>query len=174
VSEVADRPQVLLSRREIESRIAELGEDISRDYDGGGITVVGVLVGAFMFAADLVRAITVPVEIDFVRASSYGDGRTSSGRVELVPGTWQRVSGRDVLVVEDVFDTGRTFAAIVAELQNNGARSVRSAALLQKPGTNVRADYVGFDIDDLFVVGYGLDDGGKWRNLPYVGFVATE
>lgn len=166
-------PPVLLSEETIQRRIRELGAQITHDYEGRDPVVMGVLVGAFVFMADLVRSIRLPVHVEFVRASSYGNNRHSSGDVRLTPGSWDEITGRDVLVVEDVLDTGRTLAAVIAALGRHGARSIRSVVLLRKPQTLVGADYVGFDIDRHFVVGYGLDDGGKWRHLPYIGYVTA-
>jgi len=166
---------LLVSAAAISARVRALGEEISRDYRAragdGPLVVLGVLRGAFMFVADLVRQIDVPMIVDFVRAGSYGDGRDSSGEVLLELGSWPDLDGRDVLVVEDVVDTGRTLQAILAAARAGNANSIRTVALLRKPGALVELDYVGFDIDRRFVVGYGLDDAGKWRHLPYVGYV---
>jgi len=176
-----ERPPVLIPEAAIRERVRALGEQITRDYQSldlvspdftsPDLVVLGVLKGAFMFVADLVREIDLSVVVDFVSASSYGGERTSTGQVKLIPGTWTDVEGRDVLVVEDVIDTGRTLDAIIAAVREHQARSVRTVALLRKPRARARIDYVGFDIDDRFVVGYSLDDAGKWRHLSYIGFV---
>ena len=176
---VADRyPPVLIPADAVQRRVAELAEQLTRDLAGTLPVVVGVLTGAFMLVADLVRGIGTPVEVDFIRAGSYGEGRTSSGTVTLRPESaldW--VGGRDLVFVEDILDTGRTLDAVVQMALANGARSVRTVVLLRKPvpagisEARIEADYVGFDIESRFVVGYGLDDGGKWRHLPYVGYV---
>lgn len=168
-------PPVLIGEAAIRERVRALGREITAHYAArdadGELIVLGVLKGAFMFVADLVREMDVPMVVDFVRVSSYGDGRTSTGSVEFAPGPWPQVSGRDVLVVEDVLDTGRTLAVIRSAMESQGARNVRTVALLRKPGANVSVDHVGFDIDGRFVIGYGLDDAGRWRQLPYVGYV---
>jgi hypoxanthine phosphoribosyltransferase len=166
---------VLIPEAVIRERVRALGEEITERYLAEGadreLVVMGVLKGAFMFVADLVREIDLPMIVDFVGASSYGDGRSSCGEVHLNPGSWVEVKGRDVLVVEDVLDTGNTLKAVVAALESHGARSVRTVALLRKPGAKVAPDFVGFEIDGRWVIGYGLDDAGKWRHLPYVGHV---
>lgn len=168
-------PPVLIPEAAIRQRVRALGREITDYYaaeaTNGELIVLGVLQGAFMFVADLVRQIDVPLVVDFVLASSYGEKRTSSGAVHLAPGSWPEVNGRDVLIVEDVLDTGRTLEAIVAAMRSSGARTVRSVALLRKPGARIPLDHVGFDIDNRFVIGYGLDDAGRWRHLPYVGYV---
>jgi len=165
-------PPVLIPEDVLQARIAELGAQLTCEYRGCHPLMLGVLVGSFMFMADLVRRIDLPVRVDFVRASSYGSTRTSSGQVELLPGPWHDLAGRDVLIVEDVLDTGRTLGAVVNAARENAARSVHTVVLLRKPGACVNVDYVGFDIESRFVVGYGLDDGGSWRQLPYIGYVA--
>jgi hypoxanthine phosphoribosyltransferase len=169
---------VLLKREQVERRVKELGAEITLDYQGRTPVVIGVLTGAFMFVADLVRAIDLPVEVDFVRASSYGAARVSSGSVQLTPPTaldW--VSDRDVIFAEDILETGETLKAVHELARTHGARTVRTAVLLRKPvdapilAERIEPEYVGFDIERRFVVGYGLDDDGKWRHLPYVGTV---
>jgi hypoxanthine phosphoribosyltransferase len=166
-------PRVLYSRHRIARRVRELAREIDRAYRGRPLTLCGVLVGGAVFAADLGRALANPaVDIDFVKASSYGDGTVSSGRVRLWVLDEAGIAGKDVLVVEDIFETGRTLAAVVAGLRRRGARSVRTVVLLEKPGKSVgpfRPDWVGFRMEeDAFVAGYGLDAGRRWRNLPDV------
>ena len=175
---VGDSPPVLIGADAIRQRVAELAEDLTRELAGTEPVVVGILTGAFMFVADLVREIGIPVEVDFIRAGSYGAARTSSGSVRLdPPGSLDWIGGRDIVFVEDILDTGRTLSAVVDHARELGARSVRSVVLLRKPlppdcsETRIDAEHVGFDIGSRFVVGYGLDDGGKWRHLPYIGFV---
>jgi hypoxanthine phosphoribosyltransferase len=168
-------PPVLVAEEAIRERVRSLGSEITEYYakhvTNGDLIVLGVLKGAFMFLADLVRYIDMSLVVDFVAASSYGEKRTSSGAVRLAPSSWPEAKGRDVLIVEDVLDTGRTLQAIVAAVKPSGARTVRTVALLRKPGAHIRPDHVGFDIDDRFVVGYGLDDAGRWRHLPYIGYI---
>lgn len=167
------RPRVLYSRRRIARRVRELAGEIDRAYRGKPLTLCGVLVGGAVFAADLGRALRHPdVEIDFVKASSYGDGTVSSGRVRLWVLDPRGIEGKDVLVVEDIFETGRTLAAVARGLLRRGARSVRTVVLLEKPGRSdgrFRPDWVGFRMrEDVFVAGYGLDAGRRCRNLPDV------
>lgn len=164
-----DGLQPLYSRREIRRRVGELAEEIRRDYRDRDLVVVGVLKGAFVFTADLVRALGLPVTIDFVGLSSYGGGMESTGAVAVTRPLSVPVAGRDVLVVEDLLDTGRTVAALAADLRRHGARSVRVCALLDKPGrraADVRADYVGFENVRGFVAGYGIDYAERYRALP--------
>ncbi len=158
----------LYSRREIRRRVRELADEIRRDYRGRDLVVVGVLKGAFVFVADLVRALALPVTIDFVGLSSYGGGMESRGTVELTRALSVPIEGRDVLLVEDLLDTGRTLAALLTDLRRRGARSVRVCALLDKPErrvADVRADYVGFEDVRGFVAGYGIDYAERYRAL---------
>jgi len=168
----APRPgQVLVAEKEIAARVAELGRAIARDYADGTLVLVGVLQGAIPFIADLMRALPIDVTVDFLRASSYGGGTTSSGAVRLVADLSVDVADRHVLVVDDIVDTGHTLAALKRTLEARGPRSVRTCVLLDKTGRReieVTIDYVGFTIPNVFVVGYGLDYDGLYRNLPYV------
>ena len=169
-SERAERECLLplYSRQEIRRRVRELADEIRRDYRGRDLVVIGVLKGAFVFTADLVRALALPVTIDFVGLSSYGGGMASSGAVTVTSPLSVPIEGRDVLVVEDLLDTGRTLAALLADLRGRGARSVRVCALLDKPErrvADVRADYVGFKDVRGFVAGYGIDFAERYRAL---------
>jgi hypoxanthine phosphoribosyltransferase len=166
-------PRELISVVAIQKRVSELGAQIREDlsHDDDVLIVLSVLKGSFMFAADLVRGMDVPMHVEFVRASSYGLERVSSGSVRVWENSWDDLTGRDVLVVEDIADTGRTLQAVTETARNHGARSVQSVVLLKKTGSSVNPDYVGFDIGDEFVVGYGLDDAELWRNLPWIGIV---
>jgi hypoxanthine phosphoribosyltransferase len=168
----APRPgQVLVAEKDIAARVAELGREIARDYAESALVVVGVLQGAIPFVADLMRALPMDVTVDFLRASSYGAGTTSSGTVRLVADLSVDVADRHVLVVDDIVDTGHTLAALKRELEARRPRSVKTCVLLDKTGrreTEVRIDYVGFTIPNVFVVGYGLDYDGLYRNLPHV------
>jgi hypoxanthine phosphoribosyltransferase len=164
-----ERLRPLYSRRAIRRRVRELADEIRRDYRGSDLVVVGVLKGAFVFAADLVRALSRPLTIDFVGLSSYRDAMDSSGAVTVTRPLSVPVAGRDVLVVEDLLDTGSTLAALLADLRKRGARSVRVCALLDKPErrvTSVRADYVGFTDVRGFVAGYGIDFAERYRERP--------
>jgi hypoxanthine phosphoribosyltransferase len=163
--------RVLYSRRAIARRVREIARAVDRVYRGRPFTLCGVLTGGAIFAADLARAVKNDrVEIDFVKASSYGSGTVSSGRVELSILDEGGIAGKDVLVVEDILESGRTLAQVAEGLRICGARSVRTAVLLRKPGKRVAGpapDWVGFDMrEDAFVAGYGLDAGKRWRNLP--------
>ncbi len=164
-------PGVLISAADIQARIAQLAADISRDFPTG-VHMVVVLKGAFMFAADLIRRLAVPVSLDFLAVSSYGSGTTSSGEVRLLKDLDLALEGRDVLLVEDIIDTGLTLAYLQGILRARGPRVLGTAALLTKPSRRLvvaRVDYVGFEIPDRFVVGYGMDRDHHYRNLPYIG-----
>lgn len=168
--------RVLLQEAEIAARVAELGEAISRDYQGQEPTLIGVLNGVVVFLADLLRHLDVACKLDFVTLSSYGDCHESSGEVTLLKEPALPLEGACVLVVEDIVDSGRTLAWLVEWLQERAAE-VRVCALLDKPSrrvTPVRLDYVGFEIPDHFVVGYGLDFAQAYRNLPYVAVLKPE
>ena len=166
-------PPVLISEAAIGARVEELARRISRDYaDAGELVLIGVLRGAFVFLADLSRRLTVPCRVDFVALSSYGDGSPSSGAVRLVMDLRVDVAGKHVLVVEDIVDSGHTLAYLVAMLQARHPASLKTCVLTRKAGrleTDVTLDYVGFDIPDRWVVGYGLDYNDRFRTLPYIG-----
>jgi hypoxanthine phosphoribosyltransferase len=166
-----ERLRPLYSCHEIRRRVRELAREIRRDYRERDLVVVGVLKGAFVFTADLVRALDLPLTIDFVGLSSYGAGTESTGQVRVTRPLAVPVEGRDVLVVEDLLDTGQTVAALRADLRARGARSVRICALLDKPDrrlVDLRADYVGFENVRGFVAGYGIDFAERYRALPDV------
>jgi hypoxanthine phosphoribosyltransferase len=159
--------RVLISAERIQERIRELGAAIAADYPGG-VYLLGILKGAFVFLSDLARAVERPVKIDFIGISSYGKGTTSSGEVKLTKDLDTTIEGADVLVVEDIVDSGVTLTYLVHVLEQRRPRSIRIAALLDKPERRkvpVRVDYVGFQIPDEFVVGYGLDFAEEYRNL---------
>jgi len=168
----APRPgPALVAEKEIAARVVELGRAITRDYAEANLVLVGVLQGAIPFIADLMRVLPLDLTVDFLRASSYGPGTTSSRAVRLVADLSVDIADRHVLVVDDIVDTGHTLAALKRELQARGPRSVRTCVLLDKTSrreTDVTVDYVGFTIPNVFVVGYGLDYDGLYRNLPYV------
>ena len=168
--------EVLLTEEQIAARVREMGEGISRDYAGRSLTIIGVLNGVVIFLADLLRHLDLPCRLDFVTLSSYGDCHESSGPVSLLKEPSLPVAGECVLVVEDIVDTGRTLAWLVAWLAAQGAQ-VKVCCLLDKPSRRVvpvRLDYVGFEIPDHFVVGYGLDFAQSYRNLPYVAVLKPE
>ena len=162
---------VLIPSEEIRSRIAELGRQISKDFDGGSVTLVGILKGSFIFLADLIRAISpeIPVEVDFMSVSSYGDATTTSGTIHIEKDLGISIGDKDIIIVEDIVDSGLTLLHVYNILSARGARSLRVAALLEKPGNSKYdkpLDYIGFKIPNKFVVGFGLDFAQRYRNLP--------
>ncbi len=166
------RPRALLSEEQIASRVKELAAQISRDYADGRLVLVVVLKGSFVFAADLARAIDCPLRIDFLGVRSYGAGTESSGVVQITHDLARPIEGDHVLLVEDIVDTGLTVTHLVELLRTRSPRSIRVCALLNKPSrarVAVHIDYLGFTIEDSFVVGYGLDFDERYRNLPYIG-----
>jgi hypoxanthine phosphoribosyltransferase len=174
-----DIAEVLWSEDDIAARIRELGREISADYAGKDLVLVGILNGAFVFLSDLMKSISIPVSVDFVMVSSYGDSTESSGVVKVLKSVEESVANRHVLLVEDIVDTGRTLSActLIDDLYSAGAESVRICALLDKPErrvTDIRIDYVGFEAPNKFVVGYGLDFQGLYRNLPFVGVLKED
>lgn len=175
----SDVEYVLITEDDLRSRVRELGEEITQDYAGKSLLLVGVLKGAAVFLSDLVRAIDIPVDYDFVRISSYGSGTRSSGKISSEGWPKLDAEGRHVLIVEDIVDTGWTLrmSRLEEHCRLSGALTVRICALLDKPARReieVPLDYRGFEIEDRFVVGYGLDWAGQYRNLPYIGVLRSE
>lgn len=171
---MAERVEILLSEEEINARIREIGEQISKDYAGKSIHLICILKGGSFFMCELAKRITIPVSLDFMSVSSYGSGTTSAGTVKILKEPDEPLEGKHVLVVEDIVDTGRTLSCLVELLRGRGAADVRLCALLDKPErreVDIEADYTGFRIPDEFVVGYGLDYDQRYRNLPYIGVV---
>lgn len=165
---------VLISRGQIAATVGRLAAEISRDYCDKRPLLVAVLKGAFIFLADLVRLLDFPLEVDFIRLSSYGRGKESSGRVKVVHGLSTEVEGRHVLVIEDIVDTGRTISFLLDYLKKEGAASVRLCSLTDKPSRReipVDIDYLGFTVPDRFIVGYGIDWDEKFRYLPDIRYV---
>jgi hypoxanthine phosphoribosyltransferase len=163
--------ETLVDEESLQARIAELGEDISRDYRGREPLLVGVLKGAVFFMADLVRRISVPCEIDFMAVSSYGGGTDSSGVVRILKDLDANIEGRHVLIIEDIVDSGLTLSYLVRNLQARGPATLEICALLTKPDrrqADIACRYVGFEIPNRFAIGYGLDYGERYRSLPYV------
>lgn len=164
--------EVLIDAETLQTRIAEMGARITRDYQGRQLVLVAVLKGSFMFLADLCRAIDLPVELDFLGLSSYGDSEETSGVVQVTQDLTRPVAGKHVLVVEDIIDTGLTMGYLLENLATRHPASVKVATLLSKPARRrleAQMDYVGFEIEDRFVIGYGLDYQSKLRNLPFIG-----
>jgi hypoxanthine phosphoribosyltransferase len=162
---------VLITEEEVRRRISEIGWQISSDYAGGNVTFVGILKGCFVFLADLIRHVSpeIGVEVDFMSVSSYGDATTTSGTVHIEKDLGISIEGKDIIIVEDIVDTGLTLLHVYNILAARGARSLRVATLLEKPGNskyNRPLDYVGFEIPNKFVVGFGLDYAQRYRNLP--------
>jgi hypoxanthine phosphoribosyltransferase len=169
------RIEVLISEADLAARVRALGEQITRDYAGRSLVVVGVLKGSFIFLADLVRAVDLPLTVDFIGISSYQGTRTT-GVVQITSDLGRPVEGKDVLLVEDIVDTGLTMRYLLENLATRGPASLKVCALLEKPAraqVAVHIDYRGFVIGDEFVVGYGLDWDGRMRNLPFVGVPRT-
>src|SRR5512134_1482118 len=173
VDQTADIGEILLTEDQIQARIAELGLQISNDMAGRQLTLVSVLKGSLPFMADLMRAIALPLRIDLMEVSSYGGVNTeSSGLVRIIKDLSASIDGADVLLVEDIIDTGLTLNYLLRYLRGKNPRSLRICALLDKPArrlVEIEIDYRGFEIPDQFVVGYGLDYGEPYRNLPYIG-----
>ena len=163
--------EVLVSEQELQARVRELGAEISRDYDGRGLLLVGVLKGAVFFLSDLMRFIEIPVEVDFMAVASYGSATDSSGVVRILKDLDAAIEDRDVLIVEDIVDSGLTLQYLLRNLGSRNPRTLEVCALLTKPSrrkVELQAKYVGFEIEDKFVVGYGLDYAERHRNLPFV------
>ena len=164
----------MLSAETIAARVKELGAEITRDYANASLVLVCVLKGSFVFAADLARAIDLPLRIDFLGVRSYGEGTESSGVVQITHDLSRPIAHEDVILVEDIVDTGLTIAHLMDLFRTRQPRTVKVCSLLHKPArakVDVKVDYLGFTIEDRFVVGYGLDFAEKYRNLPYIGFV---
>lgn len=164
--------KVLISQQQLKERVAEMGQRISREYETKNLMLVSILKGSVVYMADLMRAITIPCTIDFMVVSSYGGASQTSGLVKIIKDLDQDLTGRDVLIVEDILDTGLTLSSLVPMLRLRHPASIRIAALLDKPTrrkADIQADYLGFQVPDEFVVGYGLDYDERYRNLPYIG-----
>jgi len=172
-----DVGEVLISHEQIREKTKELGRRIAQDYEGKNPLLICVLKGGLMFLADLMREIHMPLEIDFMAVSSYGDATESSGVVRILMDLERNIRGRHVLIVEDIIDTGRTLNYIIENLHTRGPASIKVCTLLDKPARrllDIPLDYVGFEIPDRFVIGYGLDFGEIYRNLPFVGVLKPE
>ena len=170
---VNEEVKVLLSEKQIQNRIAEIAEQITQDYQCKSPICIGVLKGAFIFMADLVRKIDLPLRTDFLTVSSYGDMTKSSGIVRMISDLSKPVEDEDLIIIEDIVDTGRTLHYLIENLKTRSPKSIKTCALLHKPElkeVDVKIDYVGFTIPNHFVIGYGLDAAQKYRNLHYIGY----
>jgi hypoxanthine phosphoribosyltransferase len=168
----ADVEEILLSGEEVQARVAELGAQLAADYESRDPVLVSVLKGSIIFLADLVRAMPIPLSIDLMEVSSYGASTESSGQVRILKDLSTSIEGREVIVVEDIIDTGLTLNYLLRYLHDKGPASIRICCLLDKPARRlapIEIDYRGFTIADRFVIGYGLDYGERYRNLPYIG-----
>ena len=172
---MADKIRVLLSEEEVNKRISEVAEQITRDYQGKEIHLICILKGGVFFTCELAKRMDLPVTLDFMSVSSYGNDTKSSGVVRIVKDLDEPLAGKDVLIVEDIIDSGRTLSYLIEVLKQRGPKSIRLCTLLDKPERRVKkqvtVDYTCFTIPDEFVVGYGLDYAQKYRNLPYIGVV---
>lgn len=167
-------PEALITEDEISHRIQELGASITKDFEGQDLVVICVLKGAFIFCSDLIKKINLPLKLEFISLSSYGDGTHSSGNVRLDMDIAANIEGKNVLIVEDIVDTGLTIKTLMEMLQVRKPKTVKLASLLFKPSKlkhKVNIDYLGFEIEDKFVIGYGLDYAGRYRELPYIGIL---
>lgn len=163
--------KILISSADIEKRNAELGAMISKDYEGKNLAIISLLRGSFIFASDLVRKITIPVEIDFMTTSSYENKEVSLGKVQILNDIRADIKGKDVLIVDDIIDSGYTMNHVINHLKKYSPNSIKVCVLLDKPTrrkVELKADYVGFRIPDVFIVGYGLNYGDFYRNVPYI------
>ena len=174
---MSEKIRVLLSEEEVDARIQEVADVINRDYEGKEVHMICVLKGGVFFMCELAKRITRPVTLDFMSVSSYGSDTKSSGVVKIIKDLDEPLEGKNVIIVEDIIDSGRTLAYLIEVLKQRNPASIRLCALLNKPDrreVEVQIDYLGFDIPDEFVVGYGLDYAQKYRNLPFIGVVEPD
>ena len=172
-----DIDHILFSEEQLKARVREIAGQIDRDFAGKEPMLISVLRGSFIFMADLMRSITLPCTVDFMAVSSYGSGTTSSGQVKIIKDLSEQIEGKDVIVVEDILDSGNTLSYLLKILENRRPASIRLCTLLDKPERRVKpveVHYTGFSIPDAFVVGYGLDYAERYRNLPYIGVLKPE
>ncbi len=169
-----DIESILLSEQQLQSKVAELAQRITEDYRDKDPLFIGVLKGSFVFMADLIRHVSIPCEMDFMSLSSYGNKSETTGAVRIVQDLNRDIEGRHIIIIEDILDSGLTLNYLVGYLSGRNPASIRLCALLDKPSRRrapIQADYVGFEIPDAFVVGYGLDFAERYRNLPYIGIL---
>lgn len=171
---MTDKINVLISEEDVEKRIQELAAQITKDYEGKQVHLICVLKGSIFFTCELAKRIPLPVTLDFLSVSSYGNQTESSGRVKIVKDLDENIEGKEVIIIEDIIDSGRTLSYLMDMLKARKPASLKLCTLLDKPDrrvTDVNVDYIGFEIPDKFVVGYGLDFAQKYRNLPYIGVI---
>lgn len=171
-----EKISVMIPEEEVDKRIAEIAAEIDKEYNGENVHLICILKGSIFFTCELAKRIKSPVTIDFIKVSSYGDGTKSSGIVRLTKDTDETVEGKNVIVVEDIIDSGRTLSYLLEMLKQRNPKTLKLCTLLDKPSRrvkDVRVDYVGFQIEDKFVVGYGLDYAQRFRNLPYIGVIES-
>lgn len=170
--------RVLITEEEIQTAVRRMADDISRDYEGKNLVLLGILKGSVVFMGDLMKRLSIPVQIDFMKVSSYGSGTTSKGLVDIILDIRRKDLGNcDILIIEDIIDSGKTLSYLAKYLKEKGARSVRTCTMLDKPSrreVEFQPDYSGFEIPDEFVIGYGLDYDEKFRALPFVGILKRE
>lgn len=174
---IKDIKEVLFNEEDITKKVKEISKEISRDYKGKDLVVVGVLKGSVLFAAELIKGITIPCEIDFMAVSSYGDATESSGVVRILKDLDHSIEGRDILIVEDIVDSGITLSYLTKYLKARKANSIEIVTLLNKPARrkkDIHVKYIGYDVPDEFIVGYGIDYAEKYRNLPFIGVLKPE
>lgn len=172
-----DVDKVLISQEELARRVAELGEQITKDYEGEPLILVGILKGANIFMADLARAIKGKIQMEFMVVSSYGSGTESSGKINIIKDINRDIEGKNILLVEDIIDTGMTLKYLQEYLKDRKARSVKICTLLDKPErrqANVHVDYIGYEVPNEFIIGYGIDYAEYYRNLPYIASLKRE
>ncbi len=170
-------PHILFTRDEIETIVKKLAGEISQDYDGKHPLLIGLLKGSFIFMADLIRHLNFPLEVEFIKLSSYGRGRSTPGKIKVVQGLRSKVRGRDIIIIEDIVDTGHTIAFLLDYLRKKKPASLKLCALTDKPSRRqvpVSIDYLGFTVPNKFIVGYGIDWDEKFRHLPHIGFVEVK
>ncbi|MBO5505925.1 MAG: hypoxanthine phosphoribosyltransferase [Clostridia bacterium] len=169
-----EKIQILIKEAEVEKRISELADQINNDFKGEKVLLIGVLKGSFMFLSDLAKKITLDTEVYFIEALSYGDGTSTSGVVKITKDIDRDIKDENVIIVEDIIDTGITMSKVMEIIKFRGAKTVRLASCLSKPSrrrVEIDIDYLGFEVEDKFIVGYGLDCAQKYRNLPYIGVI---
>lgn len=165
------KEKTLFSKEEIKTKVEEMGAIINEDYKDKDLVVVSLLRGSFIFAADIIRELTIPVEIDFLTTSSYGHGEVTTGSVNIVHDVRTEIEGKDVLIVDDIIDSGNTLSSVIESLKEKNPKSIKTCLMLDKPSrreVQLKPDYCGFTIPDVFIVGYGLNYGKHYRNIPYI------